>query len=845
MSQSSTQPPPLVNLSHSILTGGTFIQHNVDQRQYIHSGERSGYKRLLEHVASAALHNSGHVVDPPKCHPNTRVAILESIIGWKQGLNEEMNDKPMIWLKGGAGAGKSAIARSVAERCSEEGLLLGTFFFGAADSTRNHVGKLVATLSYQISIIFPAFRDAVSTSIEEDPMIFDRSLRTQFTNLLLRPLSIVLPNLSGTNKIPRLIIIDGLDECSASIDSQRDLLFTLQEATTTTPFIRFLVCSRPENHLNSTFGLPRITHIIHTIFLGEDISAEEDIRLFLEDKFKEIREGHIFKHTLPTAWPRPEMVDTLVSKSSGQFIYAATVIKYIESPKHRPHQRLDAIFQLRPAFKDLPFKELDALYRHIISQADNLHTVLDIFQFIVLYGGFMGTCDIEMMLQLEQGDVEVMLADLHSIVNFRKNFGHFEYDSNMLVKFQHKSLADFLSEPQRAGDLYRDISASRVLHISRLISIFSGRREQETQVSDLIILPIRHILVPRAFCNSAILYTSSDILQVARQFPIAEFSKPLLTGHGTQWEVQQRQRDVPSAVTIDQHFLGCFLDYLGFVKYTSEAAWSVYLEQVRKYCKCVLSVLEDHLADDWKAHFVFAYYHLLHDSRHHLPRRLFNRWLGDEIFAGTIWQVLIDRLPAPNSYNLDEIPQISHDLTEDIKQKQIFALAASFCIDFLCDERRFSRDANHRARATGINRRKMGDHPWCWHHIVLRRFQCDRQALWINYLLHRRITEIPMPFSRAGTHSRSRISTFQLYLYYKTSKYDFSQHFQLQEWSRYVLLMDLIPYILPLAGRYEPLVAMCKKKCLASISQFWPKESRRVRREMDRYLRRVDSQEVD
>ncbi|KAF9553116.1 hypothetical protein CPC08DRAFT_767769 [Agrocybe pediades] len=193
MSQSSTQPPPLLNLSHSILAGGTFIQHNVDQRQYIHSGERPGYKRLLENVAPAALYDSGHVVDPPKCHPNTRVVILDTIINWAQGMSEEMSNKPLLWLKGGAGAGKSAIARSVAERCAKE-----------------------------------EFRDAVSTSVEEDPMIFGRSLRTQFTNLLLRPLSIVLSNLSGTNKIPRLIIIDGLDECSASIDSQRDLLFTLQ-----------------------------------------------------------------------------------------------------------------------------------------------------------------------------------------------------------------------------------------------------------------------------------------------------------------------------------------------------------------------------------------------------------------------------------------------------------------------------------------------------------------------------------------------------------------------------------------------------------------------------------------
>ncbi|KAF9549820.1 hypothetical protein CPC08DRAFT_715399 [Agrocybe pediades] len=839
MSQSGTQPP-LLNLSHSILTGGTFIQHNVDQRPYIHNGERPGYKRLLEHVAPAALHDSGHVFDPPKCHPNTRVAILDTIIDWTRRAREEMSDKPMLWLKGGAGAGKSAIARSVAERCAEEGLLLGTFFFGAADSTRNHVGKLVATLSYQISILFPEFRDAVSTLVEEDPMIFDRSLRTQFTNLLLRPLSIVLSNLSRTNKIPRLIIIDGLDECSASIDSQRDLLVTLQEATATTPFIRFLICSRPENHLNSTFSLSRMAYVAWSIVLDDDISADKDIRLFLEDKFKEIREDHIFKHTLPTAWPRPEIVDTLVSKSSGQFIYAATVVKYVESPKHKPHHRLDAVFQLRSAFKDLPFKELDALYRHIISQSDNLPTVLDILVFIVLYNGDMGTSDIEMIMQLEQGDVEVTLADLHSIVTFQENFVHFETGANMLVNFLHKSLADFLSDPQRAGDFYRDLSALPLHHISRLISIFSGRREQEIAVSYSIPSPIRYIgarLVDDRNSTMSI-YISSDILQVARQFPISAFSEPLLTVRGVR-EPKQGQFDFSSAAT-DRDFLANFLSYLGYVKYTSEAAQAVYLEQLRKYCECVLSVLEDHLADDWKAHFLFAYYHLLHDSRYRLHHILLHHFWGDEPFGRTMLEMISTGwYIMPEGYKLVEIFQITHDLTEDIKQEKIFALAASFCIDFLCDERRVSREVNHLSKAMGINRRKMGDHPWCWHHILLRRFQCDRLASWINSLSNRRITgRIPIPFSRARMQSRSRISTLRRYLYYNNRFFNWEIS---DEYARYVLLMDLIPYILPLAGRYEPLVAMCKKRCLASISQYWPKESRRVRQEMDNYLRRVDS----
>ncbi|KAF4612277.1 hypothetical protein D9613_003583 [Agrocybe pediades] len=440
MAHSGTSVPPLINLSHSIVAGGTFTQH-INQNHYTRSGERPGYARLLENVATSALHDSVDNVDPPKCHPNTRVAIMQCISNWTLGMHQKWSGKPILWLKGAAGAGKSAIARSVAERCSDEGLLLGTFFFGAADPTRNHVGKLVATLSYQISIVLSEFQDIVSSIIKDNPLIFKSSIKTQFLTLIIRPLSAVLAKHSTTSSaMPRLIIIDGLDECNA-VNSQRDLLLTLHEVTSTTMLIRFLVCSRPESHLNNTFSLPHMVPILHKIFLNNDYSSWDDIRLYLADKFKQIKEGHSFRHMLPDLWPTPEMFRNLVYKSSGQFIYAATVVRYIESPRHRPDERLNVIFQLQPPFKDLPFTELDSLYRLIISKAEDLPTVLDILAFPALYGGFR-VWHIEAILQLERGSVEVLLADLHSIITID------DYED---VEFLHKSLRDFLAEPQRAS----------------------------------------------------------------------------------------------------------------------------------------------------------------------------------------------------------------------------------------------------------------------------------------------------------------------------------------------------------------------------------------------------------
>ncbi|KAF4612392.1 hypothetical protein D9613_003566 [Agrocybe pediades] len=713
MSRSGTPLPSLMNFSHSIVSGGTFTQ-NIDQRQYNHSGERPGYARLLQKVATSALHDSVHVVDPPKCHPNTRVAIIQSIIDWGLGTDEELTRKPILWLTGGAGAGKSAIARSVAERCSDDGSLLGAFFFAAADSTRNHVGTLVASLSYQISTIFPEFREMVASIIEDDMLIFDRSIRTQFSTLLVRPLSIVLANRAGASTTPpRVVIIDGLDECS-SIESQRDLLFSLQEVTNTTTLIRFLVCSRPESHLQSAFSLPRMVASLYKVFLSDDYAANHDIRVYLEDNFKQIKEGHLFRYMLPDPWPASGMVDALVYKSSGHFIYATTVVRYVDSPRHRPDQRLDAIFQLRPPFRDLPFTELDALYRLIISKADDVPKVLDILAFPVLYGLFE-SMDIEAILKLEHGTLEVLLADLFSIITV----------SAGEVNFLHKSVVDFLSEPQRAGDLYRDWSRAQLSHVARGFGSQADRSQQMGHVScsDFMIAPIRKVLSELKVSDSKKAdYFSSDILRASRQFPMFEFFKPLLL-----YGRRERLNWIPTSYS-DWYFIRPYLQYLYSLKDVCESTRLVYWEQMRQYCECVLAVLGNNLTDVWDAHFVFAYYHLLHDTRYRLPRKLSYIHLYLDIdgmdfgaFGDPILHVMASwhrNSPLPYS---DDIAKICHDVTGHIDRRAILAKSASFCLAYLCDEWRASQDVEHMYRPAKHDQHKKRHHPWHWRQRIPRR----------------------------------------------------------------------------------------------------------------------------
>ena len=63
----------------------------------------------------------------------------------------------------------------------------------------------------------------------------------------------------------------------------------------------------------------------------------------------------------------------------GQFIYASTVIRYVKSPKHNPHERLRDILGISATKSgEDPFAELDALYRVLMSSVVNLSVAIEI-----------------------------------------------------------------------------------------------------------------------------------------------------------------------------------------------------------------------------------------------------------------------------------------------------------------------------------------------------------------------------------------------------------------------------------------------------------------------------------
>ena len=247
--------------------------------------------------------------------------------------SESAREEFILWLFGAAGAGKSAIAKRIAEIAAEMDLLIAAFFFSRTSSTRGTKDRLVATLAYQLALSIPDTRTHIEDAIERDPAIFTKSIQTQIDTLLFEPLQ----SISSAEIVPsqKLIIIDGLDECHDSQVQVAILDAISRSFPTHKPSIKFLVVSRPEIDLVTSFnGNEPIKSVHRRLALDDTYKPDDDIRFFFSDRFKHIKRTHPLRSSIPKLWPTQELLATLVRKSSGQFIYAATVVKFVESNRH-------------------------------------------------------------------------------------------------------------------------------------------------------------------------------------------------------------------------------------------------------------------------------------------------------------------------------------------------------------------------------------------------------------------------------------------------------------------------------------------------------------------------------
>jgi NACHT domain len=400
-----------------------------------------GITTLQNNICGAAFHNSLERYPPPKCHVQTRKLVLQQILQWLEAPSQES----ILWLHGPAGSGKSAIAQTVAEY-TENTELAASFFFSRGHAGRDTVQRLWATIAYRVAISIPVLRHNIGTAVMDNPDVFFTNVENQLQKLVVEPFRSYESQITDMpQKLPSLVIIDGLDECKGDLD-QCVFLHSISAVINThrLPF-RFMITSRPEPHIRRAFTGPNLQHIYFRVILDDLLDPRTDIITFLRSEFERIHDDR--PHTMaciPRPWPSTDVIQTLAERAGGQFIYAATALKFINDEDYRPTDQLQLVLD---ASNPAAFSDLDKLYQQILSTSTNIPLLLHILGCILVAQDTISTSEIEHILNLPVGDVHLASRRVHSILDIPDSPGD-------PIKIFHKSLPDFFFNPDRAGVYY-------------------------------------------------------------------------------------------------------------------------------------------------------------------------------------------------------------------------------------------------------------------------------------------------------------------------------------------------------------------------------------------------------
>jgi len=402
------------------------------------------------------MHNSKERYDAPKCHNDTRKAVIKDITSW---VSDSTKDTLILWISAPAGSGKSAILQTIAELFQDSGGLAASFFFSRTVAQRQTEAHLIATIAAQLAVSIPATRPFIDQAVRDDLSVFDKTLSVQMERLVILPLICASLQAGRSSQWPLLLVIDGLDECTGG-KVQAAILRMLNNALLqlkhSLPSLYLLIASRPEPAICDVFE-HELNEITYHLVLDDSYDPNRDIATFLRSSFSDVyRRRHTrfpSMSSLPLPWPPEEVISFLVEKSSGQFIFAATVIRFVDEDRKLPLAQLKLILDVCKSLdasqhETNPFALLDQLYAHVMRSCHEIDRVLSLLGTIFFLDDHAPTpVFLESLVGINFEDIALLFWDLHSIIQVpvsRKD----------PISFYHASFRDYLVDRHRSKDLH-------------------------------------------------------------------------------------------------------------------------------------------------------------------------------------------------------------------------------------------------------------------------------------------------------------------------------------------------------------------------------------------------------
>ncbi|KAJ6002664.1 hypothetical protein N7451_005211 [Penicillium sp. IBT 35674x] len=440
-----------VGVNNGIITAESRIFHSLDKLPFVHDAVFDSYADQYD----------------GECLEGTRTDILRDIREWAFSLH----GKPIFWLRGMAGTGKSTISRAVARSLKDSNHLGASFFFKRGEEDRWNAKKFIPTLTNQLILHIPELRHGVQKALDLDPYIASKVLREQFEKLLHQPLLNVHHDRLGQQPETAIIVVDALDECEDDREVQSIIAMLPLLQGVKALHLRIFLTSRPA--LPVDLGFSNIgDHEFQDLALHEIPRkvTEHDIRLFLRDRFTKIRHNR----RISKDWPGDEIIQQLVSMSVPLFILAATICRYIENSRLEPKSRLAELLADHTKYISKMDKTyLPILTRLLDQESDDsdqqklLQSFQKIIGVIILLATPLSINALSLFLGIEADQISNLLDTFRSVLSVSD-------DLDQPVRILHLSFRDFLVQTRAKFNVdearkHKDIAKSCLKSMSRCL----------------------------------------------------------------------------------------------------------------------------------------------------------------------------------------------------------------------------------------------------------------------------------------------------------------------------------------------------------------------------------------
>ena len=351
--------------------------------------------------------------------------------------------------------GKSALARSIADTLTDSGIVVVSYFISRSIPQSRKVERLVQTLAYQLAKHDAMICERLLATITSDPGLLQYSVNDQVQRLLVSPL------ISAHSRAdsPLVLNIDGLDEAEDVQPLLYELIEPLALALVGFPRrVKLIASSREFSALRMARSRGGLEGLFDEQWLHKinETTVRSDIRTYIADGLGRLAE----RADLGPAWPSNAQMDALAYRAGSLFIYAATVLQFLEGqplPKKLLEELLSSDHRLATVASagGSPFAKLDALYDQVLHTcvgATPLSIESDLIkQLRMVIAGVVYSAE-PMSMRMLSSMLGIGLSDLNLIARSLAAIWVVPQEADELLIVHHLSFSEFIGDARRCTE---------------------------------------------------------------------------------------------------------------------------------------------------------------------------------------------------------------------------------------------------------------------------------------------------------------------------------------------------------------------------------------------------------